>query len=182
MKHAVSVLADMPKLSHNLDILHQKHIEFADNVASRLMKLEELLTNSTSNMRAIVFVQTQNTAQLLFQYLVKTFPTLHPKIVLGHGGYHGMSWDEEQKPAIKDFKQGKTNLLVATSVLEEGLDVSECDLVVRYSGNFRMPYCQKEITRTCLSFGRISVTLLHSVSKICYLELPWRRCNYTIIH
>ena len=144
VKHAVGVLSDMPILSRNLDSLHRKHIGFAENVAPRLMKLEELLRGSTSDTRAIVFVQTQNTAQRLFEHLGKTFPNLHPKIVLGHGGYHGMSWHEEQKPAIKDFRQGKANLLVATSVLEEGLDVSECDLVVRYSGKFLALYYQRE--------------------------------------
>lgn len=31
---------------------------------------------------------------------------------------------------IEDFKNDKINILIATSVIEEGLDVSTCNLVV----------------------------------------------------
>lgn len=37
-----------------------------------------------------------------------------------------------QKSTIKDFRTGLLNLLISTSVAEEGLDIPECNLVVRY--------------------------------------------------
>ncbi|MHA1688172.1 MAG: DEAD/DEAH box helicase, partial [Promethearchaeota archaeon] len=39
---------------------------------------------------------------------------------------------KEQVRILEDFKQGNYNVLVATSVAEEGLDIAECDLVVFY--------------------------------------------------
>ncbi|KAI5282253.1 Dicer-like protein 2 [Ascosphaera aggregata] len=39
---------------------------------------------------------------------------------------------EEQKSAVQDFRENKVNLIVATSVLEEGIDVSACHLVVTF--------------------------------------------------
>ena len=38
----------------------------------------------------------------------------------------------EQKETIRSFRQGHLNLLISTSVAEEGLDIPECNLVVRY--------------------------------------------------
>ena len=35
---------------------------------------------------------------------------------------------------ISQFNSGKSRLIVCTSVLEEGLDVAACDLVIRFSG------------------------------------------------
>lgn len=38
----------------------------------------------------------------------------------------------EQADTIRRFRQGSLNLLISTSVAEEGLDIPECNLVVRY--------------------------------------------------
>ena len=38
----------------------------------------------------------------------------------------------EQERVIKMFKTGEKNLLLATSVAEEGLDISDCNYVIRY--------------------------------------------------
>ncbi|CAE7051632.1 unnamed protein product [Rhizoctonia solani] len=49
----------------------------------------------------------------------------------GKGGDKGMS-QKEQLAAIKRFKDGEFNVLVATSIGEEGLDIGEIDLIVCY--------------------------------------------------
>ena len=38
----------------------------------------------------------------------------------------------EQERVIKRFQTGEKNLLLATSVAEEGLDISDCNYVIRY--------------------------------------------------
>jgi len=47
------------------------------------------------------------------------------------GKLKGMS-QQEQAETVKQFETGKFNVLVATSVAEEGLDIPACDLVVFY--------------------------------------------------
>ena len=37
-----------------------------------------------------------------------------------------------QKQAIKKFRSGSFNLLVATDIAQEGLDIPECNYVIRY--------------------------------------------------
>lgn len=38
----------------------------------------------------------------------------------------------EQKEVISKFRTGKINLLIATTVAEEGLDIKECNIIIRY--------------------------------------------------
>ncbi|KAH0555738.1 hypothetical protein GP486_006317 [Trichoglossum hirsutum] len=40
----------------------------------------------------------------------------------------------EQKTTLDDFRGGKKNLVIATSVLEEGIDISACHLVICFNG------------------------------------------------
>jgi ERCC4-related helicase len=57
-----------------------------------------------------------------------------PQLFIGRAeGKHGprMSQDEQMK-TLRAFKEGVYNVLVATSVGEEGLDIPECGLVVFY--------------------------------------------------
>lgn len=43
-----------------------------------------------------------------------------------------MFLQNEQKDVIQKFRSGKINLLIATTVAEEGLDISQCNIVIRY--------------------------------------------------
>lgn len=38
----------------------------------------------------------------------------------------------EQREVIDKFRGGSINLLIATTVAEEGLDIKECNIVIRY--------------------------------------------------
>ena len=57
----------------------------------------------------------------------------------------------EQKDVLVYFKDGLHKLIVATSVAEEGLDITKCKLVIRYE------HVTNEIVRT-QSRGKIENT------------------------
>ena len=89
--------------------------------------------------RGIIFVSMRRTAFKLCERLrvnAEVAERLNPAAFVGHGdgSYDGMAWLGEQEVLLRDFRSGVIKLLVSTSVLEEGLDVPVCNLVIRFEG------------------------------------------------
>ncbi|KAH0621426.1 hypothetical protein JD844_022728 [Phrynosoma platyrhinos] len=88
--------------------------------------------------RGIIFTKTRQSAFALYQWIkenpkfeeagVKT----HYLIGAGHNSEFKPMTQNEQKEVIEKFRTGKINLLIATTVAEEGLDIPECNIVIRY--------------------------------------------------
>ncbi|HDD69356.1 MAG TPA: DEAD/DEAH box helicase, partial [Candidatus Korarchaeota archaeon] len=101
-------------------------------------KLEELasiidIEGITRGKRGIVFVNYRKTAEIVLNYL-KEKTGVRASLFIGQARREelkGMS-QEEQRKILQDFSSGKYDLLVATSIGEEGLDIPEVDLVVFY--------------------------------------------------
>jgi ERCC4-related helicase len=90
--------------------------------------------------RILIFVQTRDSADILHKHLNQKYPNFRPKRVVGKGGWQGMDWDSPggQQEALDDFNSGRSNLLVATSVLEEGLDIESCEMVIIFSQSLNL--------------------------------------------
>uniref|UniRef100_A0A8C5TU58 RNA helicase n=1 Tax=Malurus cyaneus samueli TaxID=2593467 RepID=A0A8C5TU58_9PASS len=107
----------------------------------RLGKLEGILREHFQPLgtsRGIIFTRTRQSAHSLLSWL-QTTATLRGKhiraAVLTGAGYSNQTkhmTQNEQQDVIKQFRQGALNLLFSTSVAEEGLDIPECNIVVRY--------------------------------------------------
>jgi ERCC4-related helicase/ERCC4-type nuclease len=81
--------------------------------------------------RVIVFTESRDTAETLTEFLGAHFET---RKFVGQGdkeGSDGMT-QKEQQETLDAFRAGKFEVLVSTSVAEEGLDVPEVDLVLFY--------------------------------------------------
>jgi Fanconi anemia group M protein len=82
--------------------------------------------------RVLVFANIRVTAEVLVERLRAEGiqATLFVGKAEGKGGTR--MTQEEQMRVLRDFREGRTKVLVATSIGEEGLDVPECGLVVFY--------------------------------------------------
>ncbi|NXW06997.1 DHX58 helicase, partial [Fregetta grallaria] len=107
----------------------------------RLGKLEEILQEHfqpLGSSRGIVFTKTRQSAHSLLSWLQDTAARCGQHIraaVLTGAGYSNQTrhmTQNEQQSVIKLFREGALNLLFSTSVAEEGLDIPECNIVVRY--------------------------------------------------
>uniref|UniRef100_A0A8C8B8W4 RNA helicase n=1 Tax=Otus sunia TaxID=257818 RepID=A0A8C8B8W4_9STRI len=107
----------------------------------RLGKLEEILREHFQPLgasRGIVFTKTRQSAHALLSWLRDTATLCGQHVraaVLTGAGYSNQTrpmTQNEQQNVIKLFRDGALNLLFSTSVAEEGLDIPECNIVVRY--------------------------------------------------
>ena len=81
--------------------------------------------------RVIVFTESRDTAEALVDFLSEGFGV---RKFVGQGdreGSDGMTQTEQQE-TLDEFRAGEFEVLVSTSVAEEGLDVPEVDLVLFY--------------------------------------------------
>ncbi|KPI36716.1 ATP-dependent DNA helicase mph1 [Cyphellophora attinorum] len=90
-----------------------------------------------SETRIMVFSHYRDSAEEIVRTLKKHEPMVRPHIFVGQSstkGSEGMD-QKKQQDVIKQFKAGTYNVLVATSIGEEGLDIGEVDLIVCYDAS-----------------------------------------------
>lgn len=87
------------------------------------------------DLRCIIFVERIITAVVL-QTLLNEWLTRvigwRTAYTAGHNDGLQNQSRKEQNKVVEDFRTGQVNIIVATSVLEEGLDVQSCNLVIRF--------------------------------------------------
>ncbi|XP_028603025.2 interferon-induced helicase C domain-containing protein 1 [Podarcis muralis] len=107
----------------------------------KLTKLRRTLMEEftkTSEPRGIIFTKTRQSAVALHQWIEEDpkFEDVkvksHYLIGAGHNSEFKPMTQNEQKEVIEKFRAGKVTLLIATTVAEEGLDIPECNIVIRY--------------------------------------------------
>ncbi|MCR4327339.1 MAG: helicase-related protein [Nanoarchaeota archaeon] len=85
-----------------------------------------------ANPKILIFTQFRDTASLVSKNLGKLVG-VESKIFVGQAKKEGSGLNQkEQKKIIEEFSEGKVNVLCATSIAEEGLDIPEVDAVIFY--------------------------------------------------
>ncbi|XP_063107630.1 ATP-dependent RNA helicase DHX58 isoform X2 [Cavia porcellus] len=107
----------------------------------KLETLEQILRvkfKDPANPRGIIFTRTRQSTQSLLLWLQQQ-PSLQlvdirAQMLIGAGNSSQSAHmtQRNQQEVIQKFRMGSLNLLVATSVAEEGLDIAKCSVVVRY--------------------------------------------------
>ncbi|NHK33015.1 MAG: DEAD/DEAH box helicase [Asgard group archaeon] len=139
--------AQSSKASRNLiSLLNESTLIVSYDVAEQILaegfehpkipKLSKIISETVENSpesKILVFTQYRNSAKKLAEILDK-LEKINASRFIGQAskaGDKGFS-QKKQLEVMQQFRDGDYNCLVATSVGEEGLDVSECDLVVFY--------------------------------------------------
>ncbi len=124
------MLLELPSVNKLPELLRESTRHPKLDVLKRLVR-ERVSRNP--NFRAIVFVSLRDTANLVFRELDEV-EGVRPVRFYGQAsraGEKGMS-QADQRKVLEEFSAGVYNVLVATNVAEEGLDIPEVDLVVFY--------------------------------------------------
>ena len=134
----------------------------------KLDKLKNLIKTQFKedpNSKIIIFAQFRETVRTISEELNK-LPLIKAENFVGQaiknhakGKTTGLK-QKEQKAIIEKFKRGKINVLVATSIAEEGLDIPEVNEVIFYEP---IPSAIRKIQRTGrtarLSKGKLKILI-----------------------
>jgi Fanconi anemia group M protein len=125
--------------------------------------------------RVIVFTESRDTAETLVDFLAEHFATRKFVGQADREGSEGMT-QTEQGEVLEAFRAGEFDVLVSTSVAEEGLDVPEVDLVLFYEP---VPTAIRSIQRKGRTGrqarGRVVVLLAEDTRDEAYFWISRRR-------
>ncbi|MBT7102078.1 DEAD/DEAH box helicase [archaeon] len=101
-----------------------------------LKELMEFQFDEKPNSKIIIFAQFRETLLKIAETL-QEIPNIKPCVFVGqairqHKKVTTGLKQKEQKAMIEKFKEGEFNILIATSIAEEGLDIPEVDEVIFY--------------------------------------------------
>lgn len=110
---------------------HPKLIVLSDRI------LNHFMDNPTQSTKVIVFAEYRDSAEEIVRILNMHQPMIRARVFVGQADSkrsEGMKQAQQIK-TIDDFKAGEFNVLVATSIGEEGLDIGQVDLIVCYDAS-----------------------------------------------
>jgi len=117
---------------------NQEHPKLAE-----LMEIIKKEKSENSDVKIIIFTQFRDTA-INISKRINNINGINAKVFVGQAGKTGLS-QKQQKKIINDFSDGKINVLCATCIAEEGLDIPEVNAVVFYEP---IPSAIRTIQRT----------------------------------
>ncbi|HEY7111059.1 MAG TPA: helicase-related protein [Nitrososphaeraceae archaeon] len=124
-----------PKFNHIVDILKKRYGDIDLPTKYRINKTKEQSLEQNHyfhDSRVLIFTQYRDTARHIVEILSEN--GIRASRFVGQAkrqGDLGMK-QEEQSNILESFRSGEFNVLVATSIAEEGLDIPEVDLVIFY--------------------------------------------------
>lgn len=131
-KALMSVVTDPNVKTARNDIL----MAFEENIEHpKIEKLKEIVSNEVfvnKNIKIIIFNQYRDSISKIVEEL-SNIPDVVCKSFVGQAKKNGTGMTQkEQKERITDFSSGGFNVVVMSSVGEEGLDIPSVDLVIFY--------------------------------------------------
>lgn len=114
----------------------------SSQIQKLLIYLKEFAEKSEVPMKGLIFVDRRYTARILC-HIVRRYANAYPNLKIhvdfmtGRNSFmpdsiESLIGNKNNNRVLEKFKRGEVNLIIATSVLEEGIDLQECNLVISY--------------------------------------------------
>jgi ERCC4-related helicase len=123
------IVKEHPKMLHLLQLIKDHHHHHHHN---QLSLINDVRNSPNLKSKILVFTQYRDTAKHIVEVLEKN--DIKTSRFVGQAkriGDEGMKQDE-QAAVLESFRNSDFDVLVATSIAEEGLDIPEVDLVIFY--------------------------------------------------
>ncbi|KAI1142662.1 P-loop containing nucleoside triphosphate hydrolase protein [Hypoxylon sp. FL0543] len=118
-------------------VSHPKLTYLSDTVLNHFLDAGEGREGASTNTRIIVFSEYRDSAEEIVRVLNTHKPLIRAAVFVGQADSKrtGGMKQAEQIERIRKFKEGEFNVLVATSIGEEGLDIGQVDLIICYDAS-----------------------------------------------
>lgn len=123
---------DHPKMTYLIHLLKQHYSQSNEKDNNRIAGQEKQVVLATERPKVLVFAHYRDTAKRIVETLNEN--GLQAVRFVGQARREldmGMN-QEEQSAVLESFRNGEFDILVATSIAEEGLDIPQVGLVVFY--------------------------------------------------
>ncbi|MGA2130416.1 MAG: DEAD/DEAH box helicase [Candidatus Pacearchaeota archaeon] len=138
-KQNKGVMRLVSKPEFNFALINSEELLARGHEHPKIQALHEIVEKEfreNEKVKIIVFSQFRETARILCKML-NTIPEVKSKVFVGQAkkvskeGISGLT-QKEQKKIIEEFSERKINIICATSIGEEGLDIPEVNVVIFY--------------------------------------------------
>lgn len=138
---------------------------------SKIVKLKEILEPISG--KALVFTSYRDSVEIIYQKLIEM--GIAAGFLIGKAGESGLK-QKKQIETVQKFRDGVYKVLIATRVGEEGLDISEVNLVVFFDNvPSSIRYIQRKGRTGRKSLGRLVVLIAKDTSDETYYWIGKRK-------
>ena len=134
MQRTNSILSKNSNFVMAAQIIESSISNYVNPKFRAVINLCEDMIRERPDSRCIVFTHYRKTSEFLIKFMHENSKIIKPLRFVGQAGKgqdKGMS-QRDQREGIEKFKGGDYNVMLATSVAEEGLDIPSTDLVIFY--------------------------------------------------
>lgn len=166
-----------PKIQYLLQLMKHNR-DYSQNRVSHSDKSEANYNNKDNNQKSkiLIFTQYRDTAKHIVEILSRNKISCSRFVGQANRmGDDGMT-QEKQAEVLESFREGDFQVLVATSIAEEGLDIPEVDLVVFYEPiPSEIRYIQRRGRTGRNSAGLVILLAMKDSIDVRYLNASTRR-------
>ena len=138
---------------------------------SKIVKLKEILEPISG--KALVFTSYRDSVEIIYQKLIEM--GIAAGFLIGKAGESGLK-QKKQIETVQKFRDGVYKVLIATRVGEEGLDISEVNLVVFFDNvPSSIRYIQRKGRTGRKSLGKLVVLIAKDTSDETYYWIGKRK-------
>jgi len=138
---------------------------------SKIVKLKEILEPISG--KALVFTSYRDSVEVIYQKLIEM--GIAAGFLIGKAGESGLK-QKKQIETVQKFRDGVYKVLIATRVGEEGLDISEVNLVVFFDNvPSSIRYIQRKGRTGRKSLGKLVVLIAKDTSDETYYWIGKRK-------
>lgn len=149
---------------------------FSHPKVARLVETVEKQLREKENSLIMVFTQYRDTIEVITRALAEHHITFGKFIGQADRGKEKGMTQKEQKQTVKSFSARNFNVLVASSIGEEGIDIPDVELVIFYEPiPSEIRYIQRKGRTGRSSVGKVTILLANGTRDEAYLRASSKR-------